>query len=346
MLNNGTDRVTPAQSMWPLFCNEINLSYEQEEKVRQFQKALLFSQESWLDRHAAFASVKVIESTHDTVQAFVLRCGQRERFNGSILTNDQRAKFLAWAARNRKRMLATVQKGREGSPSCLKTFRFSEQQHLAANLYVANHGNATILQTIPRAAPIVTGHSIKKLMVRPLFESLGGCSDKKEKENRSISRDSSFASCGSLKRAASEISMDGTEERQTTSVSPPDAETMAMPLIERVLGFLKEIIPAPPKPTSFSLTEFSIPAPTPVASIVQQGYTDILPGMKSTSDSDILNPSHSLLKHQRQSSFLPDHLNVVPEEMWPVDGTTEDFLLNLVDGDWAIGEGIDMDELE
>jgi hypothetical protein len=46
--------------------------------------------------------------------------------------------------------------------------------------------------------------------------------------------------------------------------------------------------------------------------------------------------------YRRQPSFLPAHLNMVPEEMW--SGETEDFLMNLVDEeDWAIGVGLDMD---
>jgi len=47
--------------------------------------------------------------------------------------------------------------------------------------------------------------------------------------------------------------------------------------------------------------------------------------------------------HRKQSSFIPPHLNVVPEEMFPNDGTADEFLMSLVDEDWAIGEGIDMD---
>ena len=47
--------------------------------------------------------------------------------------------------------------------------------------------------------------------------------------------------------------------------------------------------------------------------------------------------------HRRKSSFLPTHLNVVPEEMWPGE-EAEEFLLDFIDGDdWAIGGGIDMD---
>jgi hypothetical protein len=46
----------------------------------------------------------------------------------------------------------------------------------------------------------------------------------------------------------------------------------------------------------------------------------------------------------RQSSFLPPHLNVVPEEMFPPLDPAEDFFMSLMDNeDWVIGEGVDMD---
>lgn len=55
-------------------------------------------------------------------------------------------------------------------------------------------------------------------------------------------------------------------------------------------------------------------------------------------------PSADGPHHARKSSFLPPHLNVVPEEMFSAADGAEDFLMSLIDdGDWAIGEGIDMD---
>jgi hypothetical protein len=49
--------------------------------------------------------------------------------------------------------------------------------------------------------------------------------------------------------------------------------------------------------------------------------------------------------HVRKSSFLPSHLNVVPEDLYSsADAAAEDFFVGLMDDeDWAIGEGVDMD---
>eukprot|EP00525_Craspedostauros_australis_P010567 CAMPEP_0198111884 /NCGR_PEP_ID=MMETSP1442-20131203/3807_1 /TAXON_ID= /ORGANISM="Craspedostauros australis, Strain CCMP3328" /LENGTH=167 /DNA_ID=CAMNT_0043768487 /DNA_START=31 /DNA_END=534 /DNA_ORIENTATION=- len=49
--------------------------------------------------------------------------------------------------------------------------------------------------------------------------------------------------------------------------------------------------------------------------------------------------------HERQNSFLPPHLTMVPEDMFPAGDGSEDIFISLMedDQDWVIGEGIDMD---
>jgi len=62
-------------------------------------------------------------------------------------------------------------------------------------------------------------------------------------------------------------------------------------------------------------------------------------------------PPATKSRHERKSSFLPaslNHLNVVPEDMFPgVEGTAADFIELqdcLMDGeDWGVGIGLDMD---
>jgi hypothetical protein len=343
MLLNGTDKVTPEQSMWPLFCNEVGLSYEQEEKVRTFQRTMLLSQESWLDRHTAFASGKVVQSAHDATQALTLRLGQKERSTMGILSAEQRVKFMSWAGRNRSRIAQTLDKVPAGPKD--EQYKTNPQQHVAANLYTLNHRLKSILHTIPPSAPFVTGAALKKLLRRPPFESLG-C-----REAEFLSRDDSFASSGSLKRSASELSMDidgGDEERpHVPSISPQEAQATAALGVEEVLGFLKDIIPLPPTAVTSTRSTWdpangAIPDPAPVLTNWMhqpENMQAIFPPMPVAS----MAAAHLQPTHARKSSFLPVHLNVVPEDVWPVDGT-EDFLMALVDDeDWAIGEGIDMD---
>jgi len=383
MLNSGTDRVTPIQSMWPLVCSEIGLSYEQEEKLRTYQRLTLQNHETWLHRHTAFASGKAMESAHDAAQAIALRLGQRERsvFSG-ILSEEQQLKFQAWAEQNRNRIKAGT-KNLPGVPVVDGgKYKTSDSEHIAGNLYVLNHQLQSVLKKIPQAPPLVTGIALKKLSRRPSFESLGCLGDGKNIEGFGLTRDSSFASSGSLKRSASEMSIDDSEEKnQIPAISPPEAQADATPLVDKVLGHLKPIIPPPPTPSVVTSVPISIPAPTPVASITSQRSQNrrnhhqkasvqhyhhqpsmapmqVQHQMRYVASAPVFpqNPAsprgaspgaqQQQSHHSRSSSFLPPHLNVVPEEMWPADAATDDFLMSLVDEeDWAIGEGVDMEML-
>ena len=388
MLNSGNDRVPPAQSMWPLFCNEVGLSYDQEERVRNFQRTLLQTQESWLERHTARAADLAMASAHDATQAMILRLGQRERSLLSVLTPAQKVKFLSWTERNQDKLKRVMQAkvtkhvATNKSPFVDDRFQIDKKHHVAANLYILNNRLQRLMQVYPRAAPLVTGLTLKKLSRRPSFESLGRSpSDKPGKEDGQLSREQSFASSGSLKRSASSLSMDG-DRPQLLQISPDDAEETCRPGVEKVLGFLREIIPPTP-PRQYSSAppaqpqqqiEFRIPSPTQVTSAPptyypahQTHYVQHQPPPAPVPQSSAPAPVHQPVSsapvpmsivsshapppthppkqagHKKQSSFIPPYLNVVPEEMFPNDGTADDFLMSLVDEDWAIGEGVDMD---
>jgi hypothetical protein len=389
MLNSGNDSVPPAQSMWPLFCNEVGLSYDQEEKVRGFQRTLLQSEDSWLQRHQARAADLALSAVHDSTQAMSLRLGQRERSMLSVLNPTQKVKFLSWAERNREKlqkvMDAKVKKHMETTKSSFLEDRFKtdKKQHVAANLYIVNHQLQKLMQVFHRAAPLATGAALKKLSRRPSFESLGRAAlDKlKDGSDECMSRETSFASSGSLKGSSSVLSMDG-DRPQLLQISPDDAEETCKPSVEKVLGYIREIIPATPPPqycqpqpeytsqrqevASYSheqqVFEIRIPSPAHVISAPYYPSTTLQPQYTQThahhppsvsqqgpipmmvvSSQPPGGEHHPVTRHKKQSSFIPPYLNVVPEEMFPNDGTAEDFLMSLGDEDWAIGEGIDMD---
>jgi hypothetical protein len=350
MLSNGIESVTPSESMWPLFCSEVGISYEQEEQVRVFQKLTLQTKETWVDRHTAFATGRVIEAAQTATQAISLRLGQREKSTLAILSDEQKVKFLRWTSLNRERVATST---RNVPPS--KTdprYQLSSSQHLAANLYVVNHQLEDIVKTIPRAAPLVTGLSLKKLSQRPCFESLG-C--REINQERKLSRDASFASSGSLKRSASEMSMEEADRPHIPQLLPTDAQAAAQGTLDTAIGHIKEIIPKPPTPSVIRSVPI-LPAPTRVSSMARDrhnsqpstyesnSYPKFASGLATAhASAPVLNSrGEEVLVKRPAHFFLPAHLNVVPEEMWPgVDA--EDFLLNLTDEDWAIGEGIDMD---
>jgi hypothetical protein len=360
MLSAGTDKVTPLQSMWPLFCNEVGLSYEQEEKVRTYQRALLFTPESWLHRHTAFAAEKTMKSVHDAIEALTSRLGERENATQAVLSPAQRLKLAMWATRNRQKLKDKISQVPYKEHS---DYKLSKSQHEAVNLYIVNHRLEGVLKSVPLPESLaVSPNEAKKLSRRPLFESLGCVNEKEE----GLSRENSFASTGSLKRGMAEMRMggdDGEEERvHQPPINPEDAQHSASELVNKVLGPVKQIIPEAPTPSFVSLAggKMVLPAPTPVASMQYFAHDPVQPMPVSSApiSAPIEAPVHEAAtldaplletedqgapeaKHARKSSFLPQNLNVVPEEMW--GGDADDLLMNLVDGDWAIGEGIDME---
>jgi hypothetical protein len=277
MLANGNDKVTPTNSMWPLVCNEVGLSYDQEERVRQYQKTLVLQDPStWLDRHTARASSLAMQSFHDAVGAMSNVLRQREHKVKQILTPQQRVKFLSWAIKNADRSKSKFLQNRreeesqhsamtdsdgtshirsrdvvEGNEATVK-YQLDKVHHVAANLYILNHRLQNVLKDSPFQPPfLVSPTSLKKLSRRPSFESLG---QRRDAEGHGLSRDTSFASIGSLKTTTSNLSLGGVSTEnldkmvQANQISPEEGEKTAATTVEKVLGFVMPIIPpiAPP----------------------------------------------------------------------------------------------------
>lgn len=448
MLISGNDRVTPINSMWPLFCNEVGLSYDQEERVRNFQRTLLQDSPTWLERHSARASTLVMQSFHDSLHAVGAVLHQRECTSTSRLSSTQRLKFLAWTEKNAQRLRDKFHYRREAlrAEKESEEFKTSPSHHIAANLYILNHRLQRVLAQFPPQVELVNAAHRKRLSRRPSFESLG---QQKDDLGSPMTRDSSFASSGSLKRSVSSLSMvsENGEEKPPQQVSPEDGEAVAQSLIEKELGFVKNLIPPivqpvlppapapmpvslPPAPQPYHANHYAPAPPSHPAQVVQSStsYTPIYhhnyqpqiqahptptqhqqthpvasyqgapqhdapppiapppaahqsyqqyyapqpsapppvahqqqiysqpmsaPMQYSAQHPAVYNPhmqgapvvpSADVPQHVRKSSFLPSHLNVVPEEMFTSGDGAEEFLMSLIDdGDWAIGEGVDMD---
>jgi hypothetical protein len=336
---------------------------------------LIQDHSTWVDRHTAHASRKVIESAHVATQALTFRAGQRERSTLSHLSSDQRMKMMKWTLQNRDRVAhstATV------VPTVAPQRDIHPQYHVAANLYILNEQLQHVLLTVPPAAPLLTGAALKRLSHRPSFEPLGA-SDERSNE---MCRDGSYPSSGSLKRNASEMSMDGddssncVQKAQVPAISPVDAQATAVPTVQQALNMVLDLLPPEPPMESMmtSNTEehqqqqqrqncqvdtpidelvysLDIPLPEPVvsSSLEVPPIMSVVPSLiyqapaaytQSAPSFGALQPPHAQ-QHVRKSSFLPAHLSVVPEELWPDEA--DEFLLDMIEGDWAIGEGIDMD---
>mmetsp|Transcript_7736 Transcript_7736/g.8839 ORF Transcript_7736/g.8839 Transcript_7736/m.8839 type:complete len:700 (-) Transcript_7736:364-2463(-) len=381
MLSSGSDRVPPAHGMWPLFCNEVGLSYDQEEKVRQFQRNLVASHESWLHRHTASASIHLLNACESFNQA--ISCSTRRRQSAILncLSNSQKQLFLSWTNENTEKISKEYCKAGEYLREQNYGFELGEKNHDAANLYILNNRIQSILSELPTPAPLVNSTTLKRFCRRPSFESLGSSmsQDKKDGEGY-LSRDVSFSSIGSLKRNASVLSDFEDEDRQQISCVPEEAENAAKDTIDSVLGFVKDIIPKTrPQPTvSSSQHSFTMPPP-PVKNVAQvqnsrlfststpaqHEVRQILPSDANLLPVKVLQPmslAYSLVQHPKFChnvhptqrvcttqppppiipAFLPPHLNVVPEEGFLPNNVPEDFLFDLSEEDWAIGKGFEM----
>lgn len=362
MLSSGNDRVGPAHGMWPLLCNEVGLSYDQEERIRCAQRVLVQTPETWLDRHTGTASGIAMQSAHDCMQAVSNSIDDRERSIMSVLSEEQRLKFLHWSASNKQRLEGLKRRSVEEQDG----FTVSPNNHQAANLYIINNRLQKALNKLATPPALVVGSSVKRLARRPSFESLGGSSGNLKDEGRSLSREGSFASSGSLKRSASELDLDG-DKPPGQSVSPEAAEAAAQPTINAALGFVKGIMPLPPQPQPETVSSFVMPEPKPTPSLGQsvasqhpyhhiQSQQTEAPQPAVSQNAVVPQPVLSApvtfqapvpAQQQPVSSFLPQPLNAVPEE----DGylaqqgsdPADDFLFELAEEDWAIGEGFEMD---
>ena len=256
MLHNGKDRASPSGDMWPLFCNDVGLSYDQEEKIRVYQRTLLIENEPWLHRHTAAAADATVEATTKAINSAAEMVQRRERPLLDVLTVDQRAKFLAWAAARKDRIerVANARASRGGRTPAGDNFESGLQPSPdrcdAANLYIVNDRLNKVCQTMPTSPPLIRPASLKKLARRASFESLGSSMASLESGGKKggMSREKSFPSTGSLKRTAASMSEDDLVSKVKEGPSPEAAEKAAASLLASALSDVRDIIPnSPPR---------------------------------------------------------------------------------------------------
>lgn len=123
-------QASPSNGMWPLFCHEVGLSYDQEDKVRALQRTLLSNCSSWLDRRTCKASESVLYSSNSCINGVSQMVQQRLKSGTRSLTNEQKLRFLIWAKKNKEQFAAKISKK---SPSYEEIGLLSEK-HVATNL--------------------------------------------------------------------------------------------------------------------------------------------------------------------------------------------------------------------
>ena len=237
--------------MWPLLCHEIGLSYEQEDRVRTTQKAILADSKTWIHRHTAAATKNVLNSIQTTVSQQHEAAKRREQSIIKVLTPEQRSKFMTWASQKSEAIRRATQ-SKLAQLNETEKYEINPQRHVAANMYIVDHRLSKIKSQHPPPPTFVHPTKLKKLGRRPCFESLAGQdaieNNTKSTRTNKLNRESSFPSTGSLKRTLNELSS-GDDSQPTTSsnalsgITVESAHAAAQPAVKEVFADIMPIVP-------------------------------------------------------------------------------------------------------
>lgn len=235
--------------MWPLFCNEIALSYDQEERIRQFQKENNSNQDSWIHRHSCAASEHVLSSAHDSIVNLSQAIGNRQKSLMSVLSPTQKVKFLIWLKKKKMTDMQKLQKIISNRAKEQGGMQISPQRHDASNLYIINDRLSKVASSYPSStSKALSPQILQKLTRRPAFEPLASSEEpKKGKMTKS-------GSSGALKRMSSEVDLQdggGCMKKSTSgsalntmpTIPPESAQNACSRHVLNVLGEVTDLIP-------------------------------------------------------------------------------------------------------
>ena len=97
-------KLKQTNALWPMICHELNLTHEQEEKVRQVQRRLRENKEAWAE-HRLLSLLSVhLERLHMGLRGCAYQTEARWNSLRQVLTPDQMVAYLGWVKRNRGRL--------------------------------------------------------------------------------------------------------------------------------------------------------------------------------------------------------------------------------------------------
>lgn len=263
----GHTRVPPSNSMWPLFCNEVALSYDQEEKIRVLQREVISNQDIWLHRHTGASAEHILQSSHDAIVGLADVTESRGKKLMDVLTEEQKVKLLSWVSRKKKQDAQKLLKFMVSQKLCAPLGIPDEdvlpdsQRHDAANLYILHHRLSYIAKRYPRTSgKIFPTKALKKFGRRPAFESLATMDDVKGVTKKAVRKMSGDFGMNSLKRCSSEMSCDGMEDLPdgrdfmkksasgtslcgTSTLTPEAAQSTCSAFVYAALGPISSMIP-------------------------------------------------------------------------------------------------------
>ena len=208
--------------------------------------------ETWLDRHTAAAADASVEVACKAMSAIMGMANQREHAVLDMLTAEQKGKFMIWAAARKEkiervsRRILARQKNTFSSEPTDTVIKTSPDRCDAANLYIIHDRLQKLCQQVPSFPHLVSQSYLKKLSRRASFESLVSL---ESAGKNAMSREKSFPSTGSLKRAASVISMDelaAAAKQKEGSITPAAGQAAAAQHVASALMTVTHIIPTSP----------------------------------------------------------------------------------------------------
>jgi len=228
LLTSGSDCIPPCDGFWPLLCHEIALSYDQEEKVRAFQRTLILNKMSWLEsRHASHALVSTIQRFHECLKGVSFIVGKREQAILNVLTVEQRLRFLVWTQR-RASLIAAAAATLRRDQTMVESVGVTSS-YKAVHLYLLDRRLREVARKLPGIVSSVPKDCVKKLSRRPMFEPLANAGELMNKSD-SGGKLSPCTSKTNLVNDSYDVMM------EKAQVTPAAAWAAAAPLIAQVLG--------------------------------------------------------------------------------------------------------------
>jgi len=341
MILQGNERVPPSGGMWPLLCHEIGLSYEQEDRIRTWQKQHLAKKQLWVDRYTVDLTWKVINSIHRGTHGTSYAIKRREASIASILTTEQRSRLIPYLHRKRDQLQQFSKKILSPPIRPEPLLNVVADRQDALNLFEMNKLLSSFSDRLPAAPSIVPESKLKRLSRRPSYESLGGSQKElgsSQKEMGSSQKElTSHVSSGQMSSSGSQISLvssgaddvpmvtEGEGDTQPVT-SPEEAQMLAAPYVSAAIG---AILTGERGYPTFRTRDNQVATPQ-VQGVARP------PFLIRAEEGDVGVRGNVNSAQQRKN--VP--MNVVPEEENDFNfnlGTNDNFLMDMTEEDWAIG---------
>ncbi|GMH80782.1 hypothetical protein TrST_g14376 [Triparma strigata] len=184
MLLRGITSAAPDSGMWALVCNDIGVSYDQEEKIRAYQRSVLNDKRTWVDRHSIGTIGRTIQRTYEALKGAGKLMEDGKEAERNVLSMEQRLKLMKYCSDNKERLKKVFGKSPEQKNKDLNELLASVHNLAHDSMKLSAVDNILMNLNLPQVNDVVSGGDTKKLSRRPSYESLASASQL-EKRNSS-----------------------------------------------------------------------------------------------------------------------------------------------------------------